>query len=92
MNIMIKNGMVIKLDENSDKKYIIIEHIKKEKKIYMLVTDFEGEINLEEQLVKNMKIDYSKIFMISYNQETNEFIYDKDKEMIDFLIAKSLNN
>lgn len=91
MRKILKKGMVVKLDEISNQKYIIVEIAEKNNKEYLLLTDFEGEIDYENSEIKNLKIDFDKAFMVSYDIENNEFSYDKDEQMIELLVNKSLD-
>ena len=39
MNQNLKKGMIVKLEENLDKKYVILENMSKDNKEYILLTD-----------------------------------------------------
>lgn len=82
-------GMLVTLNEEQKNKYIIIESLKKDGKEYMLLTDFNG--NIENNVVKNLKVDYSKCFMVCYDEKTGEVEYNHDENIIKLLVEKSLN-
>ena len=62
MDNRFKKGVIIQLEENSTDKYIIVENMEIENKVYLLLTEFEGEI--ENNTVKEFNIDYSKMFLV----------------------------
>lgn len=90
MNQNLKKGTIVKLEEDSNEKYIILENMSKDNKEYILLTDCEGNIDLDNEVVKNMKIDFSKLFMVCYDKEKNTFSYDSNREIIKSLIKKLL--
>lgn len=90
MNQNFKKGMIVKLEENSDKKYVILENMSKDNKEYILLTDCEGEIDLKNKVVNNMKVDFSKLFMVCYDKENDTFSYDSNREIITTLIKRLL--
>lgn len=89
MDNRFKKGVIIQLEENSTDKYIIVENMEIENKVYLLLTEFEGEI--ENNTVKEFNIDYSKMFVVCYNLNNNEINYDSNEEIVRKLIRKSLN-
>ena len=58
-----KKGTVVKLDQNAQENYIVVESMDKDNKEYILLTTCEGDIDLENKVMKNMKIDFSKLFI-----------------------------
>ena len=90
MNKNFKKGTIVKLEEDSNEKYIILESISKDNKEYILLTDCEGNIDLDNKVIKDMKIDFSKLFMVCYDKENNNFSYDSNREIISSLIKKLL--
>ena len=89
MDNRFKKGVIIQLEENSTDKYIIVGNMEIENKVYLLLTEFEGEI--ENNTVKEFNIDYSKMFVVCYNLNNNEINYDSNEEIVRKLIRKSLN-
>lgn len=85
-----KKGTVVKLDENAEKNYIVVESMDKENKEYILLTTCEGDIDLENKVMKNMKVDFSNLFMVCYDKEKQSFSYDSNKEIIETLIKRLL--
>lgn len=85
-----KKGTVVKLDENAEKNYIVVESMDKENKEYILLTTCEGDIDLENKVMKNMKVDFSNLFMVCYDKENQSFSYDSNKEIIETLIKRLL--
>lgn len=85
-----KKGTVVKLDENAEKNYIVVESMDKGNKEYILLTTCEGEIDLENKVMKNMKVDFSNLFMVCYDKEKQSFSYDSNKEIIETLIKRLL--
>lgn len=83
-----KKGTVVKLDQNAQENYIVVEGMDKDNKEYILLTTCEGDIDLENKVMKNMKIDFSKLFMVCYDKENNTFSYDSNQEIISSLIKK----
>ncbi len=83
-----KKGTVVKLDQNAQENYIVVESMDKDNKEYILLTTCEGDIDLENKVMKNMKIDFSKLFMVCYDKENNTFSYDSNQEIISSLIKK----
>ena len=53
-----KKGTVVKLDQNAQENYIVVESMDKDNKEYILLTTCEGDIDLENKVMKNMKIDF----------------------------------
>ena len=84
------NGMIIKLGEDSEKNYVIVENLKVDDKIYLLLTEIDGKIENNE--LKEYEIDYNKIFMVSYNERSDELQYDSNKEIIKKLVRKSIES
>ena len=60
----------------------------KDNKEYILLTTCEGDMDLENKVMKNMKIDFSKLVMVCYDKENNTFSYDSNQEIISSLIKK----
>lgn len=85
-----KKGTVVKLDENAEKNYIVVESMDKENEEYILLTTCEGDIDLENKVMKNMKVDFSNLFMVCYDKEKQSFSYDSNKEIIETLIKRLL--
>ena len=83
-----KKGTVVKLDQNAQENYIVVESMDKDNKEYLLLTTCEGDIDLENKVMKNMKIDFSKLFMVCYDKGNNTFSYDSNQEIISSLIKK----
>ena len=83
-----KKGTVVKLDQNAQENYIVVESMEKDNKEYILLTTCEGNIDLENKVMKNMKIDFSKLVMVCYDKENNTFSYDSNQEIISSLIKK----
>ena len=83
-----KKGTVVKLDQNAQENYIVVESMDKDNKEYILLTTCEGNIDLENKVMKNMKIDFSKLVMVCYDKENNTFSYDSNQEIISSLIKK----
>ena len=83
-----KKGTVVKLDQNAQENYIVVESMDKDNKEYILLTTCEGDIDLENKVMKNMKIDFSKLFMVCYDKGNNTFSYDSNQEIISSLIKK----
>lgn len=83
-----KKGTVVKLDQNAQENYIVVESMEKDNKEYILLTTCEGDIDLENKVMKNMKIDFSKLVMVCYDKENNTFSYDSNQEIISSLIKK----
>ena len=83
-----KKGTVVKLDQNAQENYIVVESMDKDNKEYILLTTCEGDIDLENKVMKNMKIDFSKLVMVCYDKENNTFSYDSNQEIISSLIKK----
>lgn len=83
-----KKGTVVKLDQNAQKNYIVVESMDKDNKEYILLTTCEGDMDLENKVMKNMKIDFSKLVMVCYDKENNTFSYDSNQEIISSLIKK----
>ena len=83
-----KKGTVVKLDQNAQENYIVVESMEKANKEYILLTTCEGDIDLENKVMKNMKIDFSKLVMVCYDKENNTFSYDSNQEIISSLIKK----
>ena len=83
-----KKGTVVKLNQNAQENYIVVESMDKDNKEYILLTTCEGDIDLENKVMKNMKIDFSKLFMVCYDKENNTFSYDSNQEIISSLIKK----
>lgn len=83
-----KKGTVVKLDQNAQENYIVVESMDKDNKEYILLTTCEGDMDLENKVMKNMKIDFSKLFMVCYDKENNTFSYDSNQEIISSLIKK----
>lgn len=84
----LKKGTVVKLDENAKENYIVVESMDKDNKEYILLTTCEGEIDIESKVMKNMKVDFSKLFMVCYDKENDTFSYDSNREIISDLIKK----
>ena len=59
-----KKGTVVKLDQNAQENYIVVESMDKDNKEYILLTTCEGDMDLENKVMKNMKIDFSKLVMV----------------------------
>ena len=85
-----KKGTVVKLDENAEKNYIVVESMDKGNKEYILLTTCEGDIDLENKVMKNMKVDFSNLFMVCYDKEKQSLSYDSNKEIIETLIKRLL--
>ena len=68
-----KKGTVVKLDQNAQENYIVVESMDKHNKEYILLTTCEGDMDLENKVMKNMKIDFSKLVMVCYDKENNTF-------------------
>ena len=83
-----KKGTVVKLDQNAQENYIVVESMDKDNKEYILLTTCEGDMDLENKVMKNMKIDFSKLFMVCYDKENNTFSYDSNQEIINNKIKK----
>ena len=83
-----KKGTVVKLDQNAQENYIVVESMDKDNKEYILLTTCEGDMDLENKVMKNMKIDFSKLVMVCYDKENNTFSYDSNQEIISSLIKK----
>lgn len=83
-----KKGTVVKLNQNAQENYIVVESMDKDNKEYILLTTCEGDIDLENKVMKNMKIDFSKLFMVCYDKGNNTFSYDSNQEIISSLIKK----
>ncbi len=83
-----KKGTVVKLDQNAQENYIVVESMDKDNKEYILLTTCEGDMDLENKVMKNMKIDFSKLVMVCYDKENNTFSYDSNQEIIGDLIKK----
>ncbi len=90
MNIELKKGMVVNLSEEENKKYVIIEILEKQNNKYMLLTDFEGNIDAMNGVIHNIKMDFSKMFMVSYDKSKNEFLYDTDETIMKELVDKAM--
>ena len=85
-----KKGMILKL-KNDERKYVIFEHSQKENKEYMLLTEFEGQIDVNNRCFNNVKIDYNKLFMIYYDNEIKKFSFENNDNILKELIEKSFN-
>lgn len=90
MNKIFQKGMVIKIEEDSDKKYIIIESLEKDDKVYILLTDLDDKIDLQNKEEQKIQIDYSKMFMVSCDKESLEIEYNHDEEIVRQLVKKSM--
>ena len=86
-----KKGMILKLN-NDDKNYVIFEHLQKQNKEYMLLTEFEGEIDCSNQCFNNVTIDYNKLFMITFDDTEKKFSFEKNEPILKELIEHSLNS
>ena len=47
-------------------------------------------IDLKNKVVNNMKVDFSKLFMVCYDKENDTFSYDSNREIITTLIKRLL--
>lgn len=81
----IMNGTVIKLDEDSNEKFVVIDDIVKDGKQYVLLHPFE--LKEEEEVVE---LDYEKMTLIELKAE-NDFEYVTDNELVKTLVEEMLS-
>lgn len=83
MNKNIMNGTIIKLDEDENKEFVVIDSIVKNDKQYILLHPFELK---DDDIVE---LDYQKMTLIELVGE-DDFEYVKDENLVKELIEELL--
>lgn len=91
MEQYLKKGLVLKLNKDEDKQYIVLESLVKDNKEYALLTDIEGEIDIENSRMNNIRVDYSKTFMVSYDREQKGLTFETNDEILQEMLKNVLN-
>ena len=79
-----KIGTVFQLYEGEEQEYIILNNVKLEGGIYLLVTQIQsrnGEI----------KTDYSKVMLLKADEQTYEISIETDRDIVKQVVASTIN-
>lgn len=83
MNKKFERGMILKLHEDTDKQYVIINELIKENEQYLLLNPFIDDDESEEI---EILVDIEKMVLIKINQNLGDFEYvtdlNKTKEIV----------
>lgn len=84
MDKNIMNGTIIKLDEDANREFVVIDSIVKNDKQYILLHPFE--LKEDDDIVE---LDYKKMTLIELAGE-DDFEYVKDENLVKELIEELL--
>ena len=79
-----KIGTVFQLYEGEEQEYVILNNVKLESGLYLLITPIEmknGEV----------KTDYSKVMLLNVNEKTDEISIETDREIVKQVVASTIN-
>jgi len=78
-----KVGTIFQLYEDDEQLYVVMSNVELEKETYLLVTPVN-------QVEKNFQIDYSSVFLVKVNNETENISIETNKEIIKNVVNKTL--
>jgi len=79
-----KIGTVFQLYEGEEQEYVILNNVKLEGGIYLLITPIQsnnGEI----------KTDYSKVMLLKVDERTDEINIETDREIVKQVVNSTIN-
>lgn len=81
-------GAIINISNIAEEPHIVLSTVEHDEKVYALITEVEGNVNLKKMQINRVSFDITKAVVISYNKKNGEVIYDSNKEIIKELIHK----
>ena len=84
-------GAIINISNIAKEPHIVLSTVEHDEKVYALITEVEGNVNLKNMQINRVSFDITKSVVISYNKKTEEVVYDSNEEIIKELIHKIKN-
>jgi len=84
-------GAIITIPNIAQEPHLVLSTIERDEKKYALLTEVDGDVDLKTLKINKVTFDITKSFVVSYNKNTNEILYDPNEEIINEFIHKIEN-
>lgn len=85
------SGAIIEMGK---RKYVILNNIKNENAEYLIVIPVEDSQKKWEEIssIEELKADYDKIMVLAHNKRSDEYIFEKDRDVLTEVFTEFIEN